>query len=113
MDKLKEIIEKSLDDDKASDIISVPLAGKSSLADYMIVATGLSQKHIAALADKLADKISDMGYGRVKIEGKNSTDWILLDAHDIIVHLFREEARGLYNIEKMWSMPAISLEAKS
>ena len=113
MDKLKKIIEKSLDDDKASDIISVPLAGKSSLADYMIVATGLSQKHIVALAEKLADKIQSMGYGKVKIEGKDSSDWILLDASDIIVHLFREEARGLYNIEKMWSMPAISMEANA
>ena len=113
MDKLKKIIEKSLDDDKASDIISVPLAGKSSLADYMIVATGLSQKHIAALAEKLADKLQELGYGRVNIEGKDSSDWILLDAHDIIVHLFREEARGLYNIEKMWSMPAFSMEANA
>lgn len=105
MHKLKRLIEASLDDDKAQDIVAIDLAGKSSLADYMIVASGLSQRHINTLADHIADKLRAKGYGAPPAEGKESSDWVVLDAGNIIVHLFRPEARRHYNLEKMWAMP--------
>lgn len=108
MNKLKKIIEASLDSEKASDISVIDLAGKSSLADYMIVATGLSQKHLSALADRIVEKLEALGIKRVPVEGKAPTDWIVVDAGNIIVHLFRQETRNLYNLEKMWAMPAIA-----
>jgi ribosome-associated protein len=103
--KLKRLIESTLDDAKAQDIVAIDLAGKSSLADYMIVASGLSQRHISTLADHIADKLRDTGYASVPIEGGETSDWIVVDAGSIIVHLFRPEARRLYNLEKMWAMP--------
>ena len=106
MRKLKRLIETSLDDDKAQDIVAIDLAGKSSLADYMIVASGLSQRHITTLADHIAEKLRVMGFASVPMEGKDSSDWVVLDAGTIIVHLFRPEARRHYNLEKMWAMPA-------
>lgn len=108
MNKLKKIIEASLDSEKASDISTIDLAGKSSLADYMIVATGLSQKHLSALAERIVEKLEAMGVRRPPVEGKQPTDWIVVDAGNIIVHLFRQETRNLYNLEKMWSMPAVA-----
>jgi ribosome-associated protein len=108
---LKKLIEKSLDADKALDITLVDLAGKSSLADYMIVASGTSQKHIATLADHLVDKLEDTGFARVPVEGKGNSDWVVIDAGSIIVHLFRPEARQHYNLEKMWGVPELSMEA--
>ncbi len=105
MQKLKRLIEASLDDDKAEDIVAIDLAGKSTLADYMIVASGLSQRHISTLADHIAEKLRIVGYPRVPTEGKDSSDWVVLDAGDIIVHLFRPAARRHYNLEKMWAMP--------
>lgn len=104
MHKLKRLIEGSLDDDKAQDIVAIDLAGKSSLADYMIVASGLSQKHISTLARHLSEKLGAVGFGRVSVEGEDS-DWVVLDAGNIIVHLFRPEVRRLYNLEKMWALP--------
>ncbi len=109
--KLKRLIEKSLDADKAEDIVAIDLAGKSSLADYMIVASGNSQRHITTLADHLADKLRTIGYGAVPTEGKETSDWVVVDAGDIIVHLFHPEARRHYNLEKMWAMPMPALEA--
>ncbi len=109
MRKLKRLIETSLDDDKAQDIVAIDLAGKSSLADYMIVASGLSQRHLSALADHLMDKLRAIGFGSVPIEGKESSDWVVLDAGNIIVHLFHPEARRHYNLEKMWAMPALEM----
>ena len=111
MVKLKRLIEKSLDADKAEDIVAIDLAGKSSLADYMIVASGRSQKHISTLADHLADRLHDTGIASVPVEGKNASDWVVLDAGDIIVHLFHPEARKLYNLEKMWALPTEAMEA--
>ncbi len=104
--KLKRLIETSLDSDKAEDIVAIDLAGKSSLADYMIVASGFSQRHLTTLADHIAEKLRLKGFEAVPIEGKETSDWVVLDAGDIIVHLFRPEARRHYNLEKMWSMPA-------
>lgn len=108
VNKLKHVIEELLDSEKASDIASIDLANKSSLADYMIVATGLSQKHISALAERIKDKLETMGFRNVPVEGKDASDWIVVDAGNIIVHLFRQEARNMYNLEKMWSMPSMA-----
>lgn len=108
MDKLKNVIEAVLDKDKASDISTIDLAGKSSLADYMIIATGLSQKHITALAEHIVDKLATLGYRNIPVEGKAVSDWVVLDVGNIIVHLFRRETRSLYNLEKMWAMPEMA-----
>lgn len=99
-----------LDEDKAEDIVLVDLMGKSSIADYMVVATGRSQRHVAALADKLMQKLNEHGVADIAIEGKESCDWVLLDAGDIIVHLFRPGVRELYNLEKMWAITSPQLE---
>lgn len=82
------------------------MAGKSDFADYMVVASGRSQRHVGALADKLAERLNQEGYGPVQIEGKESCDWVLVDAGDIIVHLFRPEVRDIYHLEKMWGVPS-------
>jgi len=108
VNKLKKLIEATLDSEKASDISVIDLTGKSSLADYMIVATGLSQKHLSALAGHIVDELQAIGFARVPVDGKPPADWIVVDAGNIIVHLFRQEARSLYNLEKMWSMPALA-----
>jgi ribosome-associated protein len=110
VNKLRRLIEKSLDADKAQDIVAIDLAGKSSLADFMIVASGTSQKHIATLAGHIAEKLHATGRDSVPIEGKDSSDWIVVDAGDIIVHIFRPEARRHYNLEKMWAMPMPAME---
>lgn len=101
---LVEFVEASLDEDKAEEITIIDLAGKSSIADFMVVATGRSQRHVASLADKLQEKLEEHGVTDIAIEGKESCDWVLLDAGDIIVHLFRPGVRELYNLEKMWAI---------
>lgn len=112
MAKLKRLVEASLDDDKAENIVAINLAGKSSLADYMIVASGTSQKHIATLANHIAQKLKNLGRGSVSVEGKDTSDWVVLDAGSIIIHLFKPEMRMHYNLEKMWAMPEpVALEA--
>ncbi len=102
---LKAIIENSLDDDKAEDIVVIDLAGKSSIADYMIIASGRSARHVSTIADKLSERLKKAGFPPMAIEGKETCDWVLADCGDIIVHLFRPEVRELYNLEKMWSAP--------
>jgi ribosome-associated protein len=109
--RLKALLETSLDADKAEDIVSIDLAGKTSLADYMIIATGRSQRHIAALADHLIDKLRGIGYANVPVEGQQQGDWVVVDAGDIIIHLFRPEVRPYYNLEKMWSFSLPAEEA--
>ncbi len=106
MRKLKRLIESTLDDAKAEDIVAIDLAGKSSLADYMIVASGLSQRHITTLAEHIAEKLRGIGFASVPVDGEEGSDWLVLDAGNIIVHLFKPEARRHYNLEKMWAMPA-------
>lgn len=91
-----------LDDAKAEDIVTIDLAGKSSLGDYMIIATGRSARHVGATADQLQRKIRDAGLGRARVEGMANCDWVLIDTGDIIVHVFRHEVREFYNLEKMW-----------
>lgn len=102
-DKAKTLIEKSLDADKALDIVSIPLKGTSALADYIIVASGTSSRHVGALAEKLRERLSEAGYKDIRIEGQGQSDWVVVDTGDIIVHLFRPEVRSFYNIEKMWT----------
>lgn len=96
-----KLIETSLDADKAQEIVTVPLAGKTTMADFMVVASGTSARQISAMADHLAEKLKAKGI-IAPIEGKAHGEWILVDAGDVIVHLFRPEARAHYAIEKMW-----------
>ena len=91
-----------LEESKAEDIVTIDLAGKSSIGDYMVIATDRSHRHVSAVADKLARELRDKGYGRPRVEGKENSDWILVDAGNVIVHIFRAEVREFYNIEKMW-----------
>lgn len=104
-DSLKSIIESSLDDDKAEEITTIDLAGKSSFADYMIVASGRSGRHVSTLANKLAARLKEKGMPILSLEGKETGDWVLVDCGDIIVHIFKPEVRELYQLEKMWSAP--------
>ena len=95
-----------LDEDKAQDIVLIDLKDKSSVADSMIVASGRSHRHVGALADHLLRALKDAGAGKARVEGLPHCDWVLIDAGDIIVHLFRPEVRSFYNIEKIWSVDA-------
>ena len=92
-----------LDEAKAEEIVTIDLAGKTSIGDFMIVATGRSDRHVGAIADKIKEKIREAGHGRPRAEGQETCDWVLIDTGDIIVHLFRPEVREFYNLEKMWS----------
>lgn len=103
----------SLDDDKAEDVVTVSLKGKSSLADHMVVATGRSQRHIATLAEHLGTRLKALGFPRVPIEGLRVGEWAVVDAGDIIVHLFQPEARARYGIEKMWSVAQPDTESNA
>lgn len=100
-DDLHRLILQSLDDDQAQDVVSIPLSGKSSIADHMVVASGRSSRQVAAIAQKLAERIKKAGRN-AHIEGLPSADWVLIDAEDVIVHLFRPEVRSFYNLERMW-----------
>ncbi len=101
-EQLKEIAEQSLDADKAEDITIIDLKGQTAIADYMIVASGTSSRQVGALADKLQQRLKAIGVSDIRVEGKDQCNWVILDAGDIIVHLFRPEVREFYNIEKMW-----------
>ncbi|PHR56076.1 MAG: ribosome silencing factor [Robiginitomaculum sp.] len=102
--QLMQLVEKTLDDDKAEDIVTIDLDGKSSVADYLVIASGRSVRHVSALADHVLRALREVGLGRVATEGMSSGDWILMDAGDVIVHLFRPEVREFYNLEKIWSI---------
>jgi len=93
----------SLEDDKAEDILAIDIRGKSSFADMLIVASGRSARHVGALADHVMRKLKDSGVKDVRVEGMPNCDWVLVDAGDIVVHLFRPEVRSFYNIEKIWA----------
>ncbi len=101
---LENALLKKLDDDKAQDIVLIDLKGKSPMADAMIVASGRSHRHVGALADHLLRTLKDLGLGKARIEGLPHCDWVLIDAGDVIIHLFRPEVRTFYNIEKIWSV---------
>ncbi len=103
VEKLHQLVLKSLDDDQAGVITSIPLEGKSSIADHMVIASGRSTRQVAAMATKLAEKIKQEFGKSVRIEGLPAADWVLIDADDVIVHLFRPEVRSFYNLERMWA----------
>ena len=100
---LRQIIIKTLDINKAQDIISIDLKDKSSMADYMIIASGTSSRHIQSLSEQVLEKLKDNGIDNSKIEGKDSGEWKLVDGIDLIVHIFHPEKRKFYELEKMWS----------
>jgi len=97
-------VERSLEDDKAVDVVTIDLNGKSTIADYMVIASGRSHRQVSAMSDHLISALKDLGLGRVGVEGQAQSDWVLVDAGDVIVHLFRPEIRSFYNLEKMWGM---------
>jgi ribosome-associated protein len=103
VEKLHQAVLKSLDDDQAVEITTIPLEGKSSIADHMVIASGRSTRQVAAMATKLAEKIKQEFGKSVRIEGLPAADWVLIDADDVIVHLFRPEVRSFYNLERMWA----------
>tara|TARA_B100000427_G_scaffold164469_1_gene136673 strand:- start:457 stop:807 length:351 start_codon:yes stop_codon:yes gene_type:complete len=100
---LKNIIIKTLDSNKAEDIVSIDLKNKSSIADHMIIASGNSSRHIQALSEQVLEKFKNNGVTNCKIEGQDSNDWKLIDGIDLIVHIFNPEKRKFYELEKMWS----------
>jgi len=101
--EIKKIIEKVLDNNKAQKIVIINLKNKSYIADYMIVASGTSSRHLQSLSENLVSELKKLGINGCRIEGKDSTDWKLVDAHDVIVHLFHPDKREFYDLEKMWS----------
>jgi ribosome-associated protein len=106
-------IVSSLDDDKAEDIVTIDLTGRSSLCDAIVVATGRSTRHVAATAENLAQRLKDAGFTGARIEGLPQGDWVLIDAGDVIVHLFRAEVRAYYDLEGMWSVDERSTRRRS
>jgi ribosome-associated protein len=102
LDRLQGVIVTSLEDDKAENIVTLDLAGKATFCDRMVIATGLADRQIAAMAQHLSEKLHAAGLRRVPVEGAGTSDWVLIDAGDIIVHLFKPEARATYALERMW-----------
>ncbi|MFN4102359.1 MAG: ribosome silencing factor [Pararhodobacter sp.] len=102
------LVLTSLDDDKAEDVISIDLRGRSAIADHMVIASGRSSRQVAAIAEKLAQRVKDATGRSPRIEGKDTGDWVLIDTDDVVVHVFRPEVREFYQLEKMW-MPADAL----
>ncbi len=97
-----DLVRFCLDDMKAEEIVEIDLAGKTSIADTMLIATGRSNRHVGAIAERIIGAFKDHGFGTVKVEGMPACDWVLIDAGDLMVHLFRPEVRAFYNLEKMW-----------
>ena len=108
-DLLNSLIEETLDDGKAMNIVSISLSGKSSIADYMIIASGTSARHVSSLAEQVSKKLKDSNFTVFSIQGKEESNWVLVDAGDTIVHIFRPEVRDFYNLDKMWLTPQESL----
>ena len=99
---LHALVLHSLDEDQAQDVVSIALEGKSSIADHMVIASGRSTRQVAAIATHLAERLKKEGHGSPRIEGLPAADWVLIDAGDVVVHLFRPEVRSFYNLERMW-----------
>lgn len=99
---LHDLVLQSLDDDQAQETISIPLQGKSSIADHMVIASGRSSRQVASMAQKLAERIKQATGRSARIEGLPVADWVLIDAGDVVIHLFRPEVRSFYNLERMW-----------
>jgi ribosome-associated protein len=106
--RVLELVMESLADSKAEDILSIDIQGKSAIADYMVIASGRSHRHVSAVADHLLRALKEAGYGTAKVEGLSAADWVLIDAGDVIVHVFRPEVRDFYALEKMWLEPGDS-----
>ena len=102
-DSLHALVLQSLDDDQAQEVVSIPLAGKSAIADHMVIASGRSNRQVASIAEKLAERIKHGGFGNARIEGLPAADWVLVDGGDVIIHVFRPEVRSFYNLERMWA----------
>lgn len=100
----------SLEDSKAEDIVSLNISGKSALADYMVVVSGRSNRHVTAICEHLLKDFKDAGFGNARVEGLETGDWVLIDTGDVIVHVFRPEIREFYGIERMWAAPEIGEE---
>ncbi|MGB1894362.1 MAG: ribosome silencing factor [Candidatus Puniceispirillaceae bacterium] len=109
-EQVKDLVRQSLDDDKGMDIVSIPLAGKSTIADYMIIATGASNRQVAAMADNVEFKLKKVGVAIMGKEGTQQADWVLLDTAEVIVHIFRPEVREFYALERMWTQSSSSDE---
>ena len=103
VEELHRIVLQSLDDDQAVEVVTIPLAGKSNIADHMVIASGRSTRQVASMANKLAERIKEQSGRSPRIEGLPAADWVLIDADDVIVHLFRPEVRTFYNLERMWA----------
>ena len=103
VEALHDLVLRSLDDDQAQDVVTIPLTGKSNIADHMVIASGRSTRQVASMANKLADRIKQEFRKNVRIEGLPAADWVLIDADDVIVHIFRPEVRNFYNLERMWA----------
>jgi len=103
VESLHRLVLQSLDDDQAVEVVTIPLAGKSNIADHMVIASGRSSRQVASMANKLADKIKEVRGRPPRLEGLPTADWVLIDADDVIVHLFRPEVRTFYNLERMWA----------
>jgi len=100
---LLSLVLQSLEDDQAQDVVAIPLEGKTAIADHMVIASGRSSRQVAAIAQKLAERIKHGGFGNARVEGLPAADWVLVDAGDVIVHVFRPEVRSFYNLERMWA----------
>ena len=110
MTSVLKTILASLEDSKAENIVPIDIQGKSSLADHMVIASGRSHRHVAAVAEHLLSALKDAGLGNARVEGLSGADWVLIDAGDVIVHVFRPEVREFYNLEKMWMVPDLDGE---
>ena len=106
-DQILELITTSLDDDKAENILTIPLQGKSAMADYMVVASGTSSRQVAAMAEHIEFKLKQNKIAILGLEGLRQADWVLIDANDVVVHLFRPEVREFYGLERMWANDAV------
>jgi len=103
VEELHRLVLQSLDDDQAVEVVSIPLTGKSNIADHMVIASGRSSRQVSSMAGKLADRIKQARGRAPRLEGLPTADWVLIDAEDVIVHLFRPEVRTFYNLERMWA----------
>lgn len=106
-----EAVKVTLDDGKAEDVVVIDLGGKTSIADYMVIACGTSQRHVGAMTNNLRERLKALGLGTVSVEGETHCDWVLLDAGDVVVHLFRPEVRTFYSLERLWGTPGSAAPA--
>jgi ribosome-associated protein len=110
VEALHDLVLRSLDDDQAQDVVTIPLIGKSNIADHMVIASGRSTRQVASMAQKLTERIKKELRRNVRIEGLPVADWVLIDAEDVIIHIFRPEVRSFYNLERMWAFEGGSEE---